>query len=60
METTIMGSWGEKLFADDNTIDVRDAWVEHYKLTASARGATVHVLNEFKEELQDSDDGPVV
>jgi len=55
-----MGSWGEKLFADDNTIDVRDAWVEHYKLTASARGATVHVLNEFKEELQDSDDGPVV
>lgn len=55
-----MGTWGEKLFADDTAADVRDEWNEELQTSGSAKNATAAVLKSFKEEIADSDDGPVV
>src|SRR5262245_49111245 len=55
-----MGTWGAGIFEDDVALDVRDAFRDATDSAMSATEAADQVLQEFSEQLEDSDDGPVI
>src|SRR6516162_4683125 len=55
-----MGTSGPAILQDDVAQDVRDSWIEAYRQTRTPAEATSRTLSSFKEELADSDDGPIV
>lgn len=55
-----MGTWGVELFSDDTAADVRAEYRELIEDGVEDAEATQHVLEHFREYLDDEDDGPVV
>lgn len=55
-----MGSWGAGLFEDDVARDVEQAFEAAMASGASVPAATRQVLDAFRAEAADEDDGPVV
>lgn len=55
-----MGAWGTAVFSDDVACDVRDDYREYLGKGLSDGEATAKVLKAYAEQLDDSDDGPVV
>lgn len=54
-----MGTWGVELFSDDTAADVRAHYRELIEDGVEDAEATQHVLEHFREYLDDEDDGPV-
>jgi hypothetical protein len=54
-----VGAWGDAIFSDDVACDVRDSYRDLLSNGCSAKEATKQLLNEFKQEIKDYDDGPV-
>ena len=55
-----MGAWGANLFHDDTALDVRDTWRELFAGCATPDVASSEVLEAFEDQLDDTDDGPVI
>lgn len=55
-----MGTWGVELFSDDTAADVRAQYRELIEDGVEDAEATQQVLEQFREYLDDEDDGPVV
>ena len=55
-----MGTWGVELFSDDRAADVRAHYRELIQDRVEDTEATQQVLEDFREYLDDEDDGPVV
>lgn len=55
-----MGSWGTGIFEADIAMDVREDYNNALKYSANDDEALEIFINEYKNELSDSDDGPVV
>jgi hypothetical protein len=54
-----MGAWGTAIFAADAACDVRDAYREFVTGGLTGPEATNRLLQEWKEDLADEDDGPL-
>jgi hypothetical protein len=55
-----MGAWGDKLFQDDTAQEARDAYKAILSKGLDGTAATDEFLKQWKDELDDSDDGPTV
>src|SRR5262245_41437285 len=55
-----MGTSGTSITSDDTVADVVADVVDELKRGATLRDASSRALERFKEQLQDSDDGPLV
>ena len=55
-----MGAASYSLLSDDTALDVRDTWDDVLRRTQSSSKATAGVLREFRGELKDDDEGPIV
>ena len=55
-----MGTWGNKLYEDDEAQDARDVYKSLLEKGLDGREATDRFLKMFKASLNDSDDGPIV
>src|SRR5690348_13952889 len=54
-----MGVWSTAIFGDDTAGDVRDAYRELVANGLSGPQATDQLLREWREIIDDEDDGPV-
>lgn len=54
-----MGTWGTGLWESDTAMDLRDDYKEALKYSTSDENALEIFLDEHKEMLADSDDGPI-
>ncbi len=54
-----MGAWGTAIFSDDDACDVRDGYRQLVTDGLTGPEATNRLLLEWKELLDDEDDGPV-
>jgi hypothetical protein len=54
-----MGAWSTLIFGDDTACDVRDAYRELVPNGSSGPQATDQLLREWREIIDDEDDGPV-
>lgn len=54
-----MGAWGAGLFSDDFALDVKGEYRDLISGGASAAEAKATLIAKFKEELNDTDTGPV-
>ena len=55
-----MGTWGNKLYEDDDAQDARDVYTNLLSKGLDGPEATDQFLKMFKDSLDDSDDGPIV
>lgn len=55
-----MGTWGTGIFEADIAMDVREDYNTALKYSANDDEALKKFMEEYKNELSDSDDGPVV
>lgn len=55
-----MGTWGSKLYEDDEAQDARDSYKDLLAKGVDGPAATDRFLKLWKSSLKDSDDGPVV
>lgn len=55
-----MGAWGVAVFSNDTAADVRGVFRELIEDGRSDEDATAEVLRQFRDSLNDSDDGPFV
>jgi hypothetical protein len=55
-----MGTWSTSLFSDDTAADVRDAYRALLADGYSGPKATARLLRDWKETVDDEDDGPVL
>ena len=53
-----MGAWGIAIFSDDLASEVRDAYRDLLCEGHSGQQATKQLINQFAQEIEDSDDGP--
>jgi len=53
-----MGTWGAGLFSDDTALDVRNSYRDCLADGLEGPSATDKVLAEFRDSLDDPDDGP--
>jgi hypothetical protein len=54
-----MGTWSTAIFGDDDACDVRDAYRELLADGSSGPAATNQLLRDWRECIDDEDDGPV-
>jgi hypothetical protein len=54
-----MGAWGTAIFSDDDACDVRDGYRQLVTDGLTGPKATKQLLREWKEVLDDEDDGPL-
>lgn len=54
-----MGAWGTAIFSDDVACDVRDTYRDLLSDGCSEKEAAKRLLDEFKQEIKDYDDGPI-
>jgi hypothetical protein len=52
-----VGAWGTAIFSDDVACDIRDAYRDLLAGGCSGKEATRRLLDEFKQEIRDDDDG---
>ena len=55
-----MATWGYDIFDNDVATDVRGVFEDELQLRASVPHATAVVLREWKDAMDDPDDGPIV
>ena len=55
-----MGTWGPGLYSDDVACDVKEYYMNCLREEMSGEEAEAATVSYFKDELSDSDDGPVV
>jgi len=55
-----MGAWGSGIFDDDTALDIRDNFEEYIEEGLSITEATKRILEEYQEEIEDEDDGPII
>ena len=54
-----MGAWGFKLYQNDTTLDVKDAFTELYRECKSVKQITDKLIIEYKDIISDVDEGPL-
>ncbi len=54
-----MGAWGSAIFSDDTACEVRDDWRALVGDGMAASDATDRLIRQWKETLDDPDEGPV-
>jgi hypothetical protein len=54
-----MGAWGAAIFSDDLAADLRDEFTDLIAQGLSTTAATKHLVSEYEETLDDSDDSAV-
>ena len=55
-----MGTWGPGLYSDDVACDVKEYYMNCLREEMSGEEAEAATVSYFKDELSDSDDGPIV
>lgn len=55
-----MGTWGNKIYEDDEAQDARDAYKALLSKGLDGIAATDKFLKDWKQSLKDSDDGPTI
>jgi hypothetical protein len=55
-----MGTWGAAVFSDDTACEVRDDWRDHVGNGLTGSEATDRILDQYRNELDDPDTGPVI
>ncbi len=55
-----MGTWGPGLYSDDVACDVKEYYMNCLREEMSGEQAEAATVSYFKDELSDSDDGPIV
>lgn len=55
-----MGAWGYKLYEDDIAADIKEVFVAALNENDNCEEITKKILTDYAEELEDSDDGPIV
>lgn len=54
-----MGAWGYGIFDDDTSLDIRDNFEKYIENGLSIIEATEKILEEYRDEIEDEDDGPI-
>ena len=54
-----MGAWGPKLYQDDIAQDVRDTYKDRLRRGKTTKEITEELIEEYSEEIEDIDDGPI-
>ena len=55
-----MGTWGPGLYSDDVACDVKEYYMNCLREEMSGEEAEAATVSYFKDELSDSEDGPIV
>ena len=54
-----MGTWGFSILADDTALDVYSDYMKHFNSDLSPGAIREKLLADWKEEVEDADEGPV-
>lgn len=55
-----MGAWGEKLYQNDLALDVKEDYITRLKEFDDSEKIINELLENYKDELDDYDDGPII